>query len=67
MPPKLTPLFHLESDEEADKVIQEAEDMKAQLACMNVGLMSRLSRISMWRPRRKPRGSGRSSGLSWLV
>ena len=38
MPPKLTPLFHLESDEEGNKVIQEAEDMKAQLACLNAGL-----------------------------
>jgi len=28
MPPKLTPLFHPESDEEADKAIQEAEDAK---------------------------------------
>jgi len=39
MPPKLTPLFHPESDEEADKVIQEAEDVKAQLACLNMGLL----------------------------
>jgi len=39
MPPKLTPLFHPESDEEAYKVIQEAEDAKAQLACMNAGLV----------------------------
>ena len=39
MPPKLTPLFHLESDEEADKAIQEVEDMKAQLACLNTGLV----------------------------
>ena len=38
MPPKPTPLFHLESDEEADKVIQEAEDVKAQLAHLNEGL-----------------------------
>jgi len=37
--PKLTPLFHPESDEEADKVIQEAEDVKAQLACLNMGLL----------------------------
>jgi len=39
MPPKLTPLFCLESDEEANKAIQEAEDAKAQLACLNAGLM----------------------------
>jgi len=39
MPPKLTPLFHPESNEEADKVIQEAEDVKVQLACMNAGLV----------------------------
>jgi len=39
MPPKLTPLFHPESDEEAEKVIQEAEDAKVQLACMNAGLV----------------------------
>src|SRR5882724_4099992 len=39
MPPKLTPLFCLESNEEANKVIQEAEDVKAQLACMNAGLV----------------------------
>ena len=39
MPPKLTPLFCLESNEEANKAIQEAEDVKAQLACLNAGLV----------------------------
>jgi len=38
MPPKLTPLFHPESDK-ADKAIQEAEDAKEQLTCLNVGLV----------------------------
>ena len=39
MPQKLTPLFHPESDEEANKVIQEAEDTKAQLVHLNMGLL----------------------------
>src|SRR5882724_299117 len=39
MPPKLTPLFRPKSDKEADKAIQEAEDVKAQLACLNAGLV----------------------------
>ena len=39
IPPKLTPLFCPESDEEANKAIQEVEDAKAQLACLNVGLV----------------------------
>ena len=39
MPPKPTPLFRPNSDEEADKAIQEAEDVKAQLACLNAGLV----------------------------
>ena len=39
MPPKLTPLFHPESNEEADKAIQDAEDTKVQLAHLNAGLM----------------------------
>jgi len=39
MPPKLTPLFHPEYDEEANKVIQEAEDMKVQLVHLNMGLL----------------------------
>src|SRR5882724_6675804 len=37
--PKLTPLFHPESDEEADKAIQEVEDMKAQPMHLNTGLV----------------------------
>src|SRR5882724_13722478 len=39
MPPKMTPLFHPESDKEADKAIQEAEDAKSQLAHLNAGLV----------------------------
>ena len=39
MPPKLTPLFLPESDDEVDKVIQEAEDAKVQLAHLNMGLV----------------------------
>ena len=39
MPPKPTPLFLPESDEETDKAIQEAEDAKAQLAHLNAGLV----------------------------
>src|SRR5882724_11366486 len=39
MPPKLTPLFCLESDKEADKAIQEVEDAKVQLAHLNTGLI----------------------------
>src|SRR5882724_11293786 len=39
MPPKLTPLFCPESDEEADKAIQEAEDGKVQLAHLNAGFV----------------------------
>jgi len=38
MGPKPTPLFHLESNEEADRSIQVAEDAKAELACLNEGL-----------------------------
>jgi len=38
MPPNLTPLFHLESDEEANKAIQVAEDAKVELTCLNKGL-----------------------------
>ena len=38
MPPKLTPLFHPESDKEADKVIQEAEDTMVHLAHLDEGL-----------------------------
>jgi len=32
-------LFCPESDEEADKAIQEAKDAKVQLACLNAGLV----------------------------
>ena len=39
MAPKPTPLFHLESNKEADKAIQGAEDMKAQLIHLNAGLI----------------------------
>ena len=39
MPPKLTPLFCLESDKEADKAIQEVEDAKVQLTHLNAGLV----------------------------
>ena len=39
IPPKPTPLFHPDSDEEADKAIQEAEDVKVQLARLNAGLV----------------------------
>jgi len=39
IPLKLTPLFHPESEKEADKAIQEAEDAKAQLVHLNVGLI----------------------------
>jgi len=39
MPPKPTPLFHPESDKEADKAIQEAEDMKVQLVHLSAGLV----------------------------
>jgi len=39
MPPKPTPLFLPESNEEADKAIQEVEDAKAQLARLNAGLV----------------------------
>ena len=39
MPPKPTPLFCLESDKEADKAIQEAEDAKTQLECLKTGLV----------------------------
>ena len=39
MPPKPTPLFHPDSDKEADKAIQEAEDVKVQLARLNAGLV----------------------------
>jgi len=35
---KPTPLFNLESDEEADRAIQAAEDVKAELAHLNKGL-----------------------------
>ena len=35
MPPKLTPLFHPKSNKEANKAIQAAEDVKAELACLN--------------------------------
>ena len=38
MPLKLTLLFHLESDLEANKAIQAAEDVKAEIACLNEGL-----------------------------
>jgi len=38
MGPKLTPLFNPESDKEANRAIQEAEDMKAELAHPNKGL-----------------------------
>ena len=39
IPPKPTPLFCPDSDEEANKAIQEAEDAKAQLAHLNAGLI----------------------------
>ena len=39
MPPKPTPLFCPDSDEEPDKVIQEAEDVKVQLVHLNEGLV----------------------------
>src|SRR5882724_6076628 len=39
LPPKPTPLFCPDSDEEANKAIQEAEDAKAQLARLNAGLV----------------------------
>ena len=39
MPPKPTPLFRPDSDEEADKAIQEAEDAKEQLSHLNAGLV----------------------------
>ena len=39
MPPKLTPLFCPEANKEANKAIQEAEDMKVQLAHLNAGLV----------------------------
>jgi len=39
MPPKPTPLFFPESDKEADKAIQDAENTKAQLAHLNAGLI----------------------------
>ena len=38
MPPKLTPLFHLESDKEANKAIQAAEDTKVELMHLNESL-----------------------------
>ena len=38
MGPKLTLLFQSESDEEANKAIQEAEDTKAELMHLNEGL-----------------------------
>jgi len=38
MGPKTTPLFNLQSDEEAEKAIQVVEDAKAELACLNEGL-----------------------------
>ena len=38
MPPTLTPLFHPESYKEADKAIQEAEDMMVQLTRLSEGL-----------------------------
>jgi len=56
MPPKLTPLFHPESNEEADKVIQEAEDVKVQLACMNAGRSSLTEKRGGLGPQ-KPRSS----------
>jgi len=36
--PKLTPLFHPESDKEANKVIQERGHERRRLACLNEGL-----------------------------
>ena len=39
MPPKPTPLFCPESDEEDNKAIQDVEDAKAQLAHLNAGLV----------------------------
>ena len=39
MPPKPTPLFCPESNEEANKAIQEVEDTKAQLIHLNMGLV----------------------------
>jgi len=39
MPPKPTPIFHPESDEEADRAIQEGEDAKVQLVRLNTGLV----------------------------
>jgi len=39
MPPKPTPLFHPEFNEEADKAIQEVEDAKPQLTHLNMGLI----------------------------
>jgi len=39
MPPKPTPLFCPKSDKEADKAIQEVEDVKAQLTRLNAGLV----------------------------
>ena len=38
MGPKLTPLFHLEFDEEVDRSIQVAVDAKAELTHLNEGL-----------------------------
>ena len=35
MGPKLIPLFQLESDEEADRAIQKAEDAKVDLMHLN--------------------------------
>src|SRR5882724_5286297 len=39
IPPKPTPLFCPDSNEEANKAIQEVEDAKAQLAHLNAGLV----------------------------
>src|SRR5882724_4633230 len=60
MPPKPRPLFHPESDEEADKAIQEAEDVKAQLACLNTGLVEFNRKAEVARAI-KPSGNG------WLM
>ena len=39
MGPKLTPLFHPKSDEEANRAIQVARDAKVQLMHLNEGLL----------------------------
>jgi len=60
MPPKLTPLFHPESDKEANKVIQEAEDMEGAACMPELGAFMNLT--GRWTGKRPKKPSGNGSG-----